>query len=197
MNFFLDLAPQFGGTRFGPFSQGVTLGSDPERCHITLPAQMAIQPVHAWIVPVGMELRLQVAEIGAVVYLKDAGRPSLVQGSRVIGPGDVLILGHPDGVRFTLQSSTQALANPRPQAQSAQTGRRGPPTAAAMAAEAKRQAEVAVMTTTAGAQVSHALHRLQSGTLTNPRVVIAGIISIGGMLMVGCSGILVVLLSQL
>ena len=158
---------------------------------------MGILPVHAWIVPVGMELRLQAAEVGAAVYLKEAGRPSLVQGSRIIGPGDELILGHPDGVRFTLQSSTQAFANPRPQAQSAETGRRGPPTAAALAAEAKRQAGVAIMTNKTGAQAGHFLHRLQSGAFTNPQVIIAGIMSIGGMLMVGCSGILAVFLSQL
>ncbi len=35
---YLTLAPEFGGTRFGPF-EGIEarLGADRERCHITLP----------------------------------------------------------------------------------------------------------------------------------------------------------------
>ena len=197
MSFFLDLAPQFGGTRFGPFSQGATLGSDPERCHITLPAEMGILPVHAWIAPAGAGLTLQVSEVGAAVYLMDAGQPSPVQGSRMVGPGDVLILGHPSGVAFTLQGTAQAPAAPRPQEPAARAGRRGPPTAAAMGAEAKRQAGVAMMTTKTGAQAGHFLHRLQSGAYTNPRVIIAGILSIGGMLMMGCSGLVAIFLSQL
>lgn len=197
MNFFLDLAPQFGGTRFGPFSQGATLGSNPERCHITLPAEMGILPVHAWIAPAGAGLTLQVSEVGAAVYLMDAGQPSLVQGSRMVGPGDVLILGHPSGVRFTLYTSEQASGQPRPPAQAALAGRRGPPTAAALAAEAKRQAGVAMMTTKTGAQAGHFLHRLQSGAFTNPRVIITGILSIGGMLIMGCSGLLAILRSLL
>jgi hypothetical protein len=47
VSFLLELAPQFGGTRFGPFAQGATLGSDPARCHITLPAEMGVRPVDA------------------------------------------------------------------------------------------------------------------------------------------------------
>ena len=197
MSFFLDLAPQFGGTRFGPFSQGATLGSNPTRCHITLPENMGIRPIHAMIVPAGDGLALQVAEVGAAVYLMDAGRPTQVQNTRMIGCGDVIILGHPNGARFTLQSDTQASKHPRPMAQATPSGRRGPPTASAMAAEAKRQAGVALMTTKTGAQAGNLLHSIQSGAFTNPRVIIAAVMSIGSMLMVLCSGLTVMLFSQL
>ena len=38
---FLQLAPEFGGTKFGPFDQGeVRLGSDPSNSDITLPATL-------------------------------------------------------------------------------------------------------------------------------------------------------------
>lgn len=193
MSFFLDLAPEYGGTRFGPFAQGATLGSDPARCHITLPAELGIRPVHAWIVPAGSGLTLQVGEVGAAVFVLSAGRPAPVRGSTAIGPGDALLLGGPSGVRFTLQSAGQA---PRPAARP-QTGRRGPPTAAAMAAEAKRQAGVAVMTTKGGASAGHFLHRLQSGAFTNPRYVVGAIVAIGGVLFTGCSGLLALIMSQL
>jgi len=203
VSFFLDLAPEFGGTRFGPFPQGATLGSDPARCHITLPAEMGIQPVHAWIVPAGNGLTLQVGEVGTV-YVLAAGRPAVVQGSRPIGPGDVLILASPSGVRFTLQSAAQAQQQQSQQTHQQtrqqtrqQTGRRGPPTAAAMANEAKRQVGVAVMTSKSGSQAGHFLHRLQSGAFTNPRYVVAGIVVVGGIVFTGCSGLLALVMSQL
>ncbi len=190
MSFFLDLSPEHGGTRFGPFPQGATLGSDPARCHITLPAELGIRSVHAWIAPMGRGLTLQVSEPDAVVYVLSAGRPVPIQSSIAIGPGDALILGGPDGVKFTLQAAAQQPAQPR-------TGRRGPPTASAMAAEVKRQAGVALRTTTGGAQASHFLHRLQSGAFTNPRYVIGAIIAVGGALFTGCSGLLALIMSQL
>ncbi|MFT5684220.1 MAG: hypothetical protein ACI8RZ_005161 [Myxococcota bacterium] len=193
MSFFLDLAPEYGGTRFGPFAQGATLGSDPARCHITLPAKLGIRPVHAWIVPSGSGLVLQVGEVGAVVVVLAAGRPVQVQGSTMIGPGDVMLLGGASGVKFTLQSAAQA---PQPAARP-QTGRRGPPTAGAMAAEARRQAGVAVMTTKGGAQAGNFLHRLQSGAFTNPRYVVGAIVAIGGVLFTGCSGLFALVMSQL
>jgi hypothetical protein len=193
VSFFLDLAPEYGGTRFGPFHQGATLGCDPTRCHITLPAELGIRPVHAWIAPSGGGLVLQVGEVGAAVFVLAAGRPVPVQGSQSIGPGDVLLLGGRAGVRFSLQPADQTAAR----STAPQTGRRGPPTAAAMAAEAKRQAGVAVMTTRSGAQASHFLHRLQSGAFTNPRFVFGAIVAVGGALLAGCSGLIALVMSQL
>ncbi|MDG1478169.1 MAG: FHA domain-containing protein [Myxococcota bacterium] len=193
MSFFLDLSPEHGGTRFGPFSQGATLGSDPARCHITLPAELGIRSVHAWIVPVGSGLTLQVSEPDAVVYVLSAGRPVPIHSSTAIGSGDSLLLGGPNGVKFTLQFAAPPPAHPTQQ----KSGRRGPPTASAMAAEAKRQAEVALMTTKSGAQASHFLHRLQSGAFTNPRYVIGAVIAVGGALFTGCSGLLALIMSQL
>ena len=47
---YLHLAPQQGGTRFGPFSKGVIqLGSDPTRCQIVLDAGLGIFAVHCLI----------------------------------------------------------------------------------------------------------------------------------------------------
>ena len=196
MSFFLDLAPEFGGTRFGPFPQGATLGSDAARCHITLPAEMGILPIHAWIAPAGAGLVLQAAEGRGAVFVMAAGRPVPVRGSHPIGPGDTLVLVDPAGVRFTLQSAAAAHAPPPPPQGRTAGGRRGPPTASAMAAEAKRQAGVAVMTSKGGSQAGHFLHRLQSGAFTNPRYVFGGIVAVVGVLFTGCSGIFAVIASQ-
>ena len=44
---YLRLAPEFGGTRFGPYEgQEVRLGSDPDRCHIVLQSELGVQAEH-------------------------------------------------------------------------------------------------------------------------------------------------------
>ena len=44
---FLELAPEFGGTRFGPFTGfEIRLGSDPTRNDITIPESLGVAPEH-------------------------------------------------------------------------------------------------------------------------------------------------------
>ena len=44
---YLRLSPEFGGTRFGPYEGlEVRLGSDPDRCHIALRADMGVHAEH-------------------------------------------------------------------------------------------------------------------------------------------------------
>ena len=47
---YLQLAPEFGGTEFGPYEDlEVTLGADHTSCHIHIPADFGTFPIHAKI----------------------------------------------------------------------------------------------------------------------------------------------------
>ncbi len=185
---FLELAPEFGGTRFGPFPQGAALGSDSSRCHITLPAAMGIAPVHAWISPAGAGWVVRAVEASAAIFVVYGGNgaPAPVRGSAPISAGDAVMLGNPQGPRFTL-------ALPPPAVHSARGGPRQLPTAGAMAQEVKRQVGVGVMTSGSGAQVSQLLYKLRSGALLQPRYIIAGILGLGTAAAAGCSGLAAVI----
>jgi len=51
---YLTLTPEFGGTRFGPF-EGIEcrLGSNADRCNITIPEGMGVQKEHCKVIRQG------------------------------------------------------------------------------------------------------------------------------------------------
>lgn len=192
MSILLTLPARFGGARFGPFTQAIALGSDADHCHVVLPASMGIAPVHAWIQPHGGGWIVQPTAHNALVFVQHSGRgPAQVQGHAQVQPGDAVILAHPQGAPFTLESAAAAPHGPpgppgfpRPPGM----GGRRPPTAGAMAQEVKRQAGVRFMTS-GGSQLSTFLYRLQSGAFLHPRYIVGAVIGLGGALAALCSGV--------
>lgn len=188
----LALAPEFGGTVFGPFPPGViTLGSDPS-CTLALHASLGLRPTHAQLVvqPDGRAV-IQPAEAAAVVVVFASGRPpNRLRSAATLSPGDAFALGGPEGARFTLQVATAAA-----QASPAAGRPRGMDrlSAGSLAAEARRQADVGLQTMGPFQELRRAGFRLRSGALLQPRYIVGALVVIGGGLMTGCGGIFALL----
>lgn len=217
---FVSLTRAFGGTRFGPFDGPyIALGSDPEQCHIVLPRELGVYPVHAWLTmePQGSFV-LQPAEQRALVYSHVHGTPMVVESAMRLMSNQQFSLVTPDGARFIVEFAAEQADHGwqpgMPVAARGQgdrpspgggggggfiqglTGGSGPrrggrrmPTAGDFAAEAKRQVGVNLMTGPL-AQYSHFFHRLQSGALLQPRYIIGALVALGGMAFTACTGVL-------
>jgi hypothetical protein len=200
---FVSLTRQFGGTRFGPFDGPyVALGSDAQQCHIVLPRELGVYPVHCWItIDPGGTFVIQPGEQGAYVYSHALGTPSVVESADRLGNGQQFSLVAPDGPRFVIEAAPAVAAPGLGVAQQGQGGRqpagrrrsgRGMPTAGDMLGEVQRQAGVHLMTGPL-AQFSHLFHRARSGALFQPRYIIGALIALFGMAFTGCSGLLAML----
>jgi hypothetical protein len=104
---YLRLAPEFGGTRFGPFETiEVRLGSDPENCHIVLQADLGVHPDHVKLLRQGPKnLILAPASRTATVYLwkKGATKASQLSTPTAVSPGDAFSLVTAEGPRFIIE----------------------------------------------------------------------------------------------
>jgi hypothetical protein len=207
---FVSLTRAFGGTRFGPFDGPyVALGSDPEQCHIVLPRELGVYPVHAWLtIEDGGTFVLQPAEQRATVYSHAHGTPMPLTTAVRLGSSQQFSLVSPDGARFIVEYAAPQADHgwqqgmpvaARGQGDRSSPGGSGPriggrrmPTAGDLAAEARRQAGVHLMTGPL-AQFSHLFHRLQSGALFQPRYIIGALVALGGVLFTGCTGLLALL----
>jgi hypothetical protein len=209
---FISLTREFGGTRFGPYDGTyVSLGSDPQQCHVVLPAELGVYAVHLWISP-GEDgtFVLQPADTRAPVFSHAMGTPMPVEGAARLNSGQAFSLVAPDGPKFVLeyapaganaqaqfgrgvQAAAQGQSHGHGGRQQGGRGRtlggRGLPSAGDFAREAKRQAGVSLMTTGPLAQFSHLFYRLRSGALLQPRYIIAGLVGLGGIFFTACSGL--------
>ena len=201
---FVSLTRQFGGTRFGPFDGPyVALGSDAQQCHIVLPPELGVYPVHCWItLEDGGGFVVQPAEREGYIYSHAMGTPAVVEGAVRLNNGQQFSLVAPDGPRFVVEAGAPTATPGLGVAQQGRGGRspagrsaggrrsgRGIPSAGDMLNEVKRQAGVRLMTQGPFAQFSHLFHRARSGALFQPRYIIAAIIGLGGMAMTACSGL--------
>lgn len=105
---YLVLAPEFGGTRFGPFEGlDVRVGSEASRSDIVVPESLGARPAHVRVTRQGSQRSwlLSPAERSAVVHawLGGARRPVQITTATAVQPGDSFSLGTPDGPRFTLE----------------------------------------------------------------------------------------------
>ena len=126
---FLQLPPEMGGARFGPFPGRCVLGSDPKRAQIVLDPSLGVFPVHATVTRTGPT---QFTVVPANRECKLFLTPNNQSHTWPIGTpvqanaGDLLIIGTPAGPRFQLQSDqpiTSAPAAGPNAAQALQTAR--------------------------------------------------------------------------
>lgn len=126
-NLFLQLPPEFGGVRYGPFPGNVLIGSDPKHCQITLAPSMGVFPSHALLGRLADgSLSLSPHSRESKVFLMPNQQPHVwpVTGPVVINPGDFIIVGTPSGPRFQLQTD-QPLAQAPTAGQILTTAQRG------------------------------------------------------------------------
>lgn len=187
---YIRLAPEFGGTRFGPFEGlEVRLGSNPERCHIVLSEALGVLPEHAKLLRQrDNSLILTPAERTATLFLWKPGdrRPSQVHTPTAIRPGDAFSLVTHDGPRFfvELDQLPPEVKAAREQETKVRTGRRRL-SAETMAAEGKRQAWSSLLTMGPAQLAQRAWVYIKSGAIYQPRNIFLGVAILGGYIFGG------------
>ena len=184
---YLTLTPEFGGTKFGPFSGTINLGTDGGRCQITLaPGTAGVQPLHAMITDTGNGWQVQPTQMGAQVFLrKPNGRVVPVTMAVQAGAGDTVVLGNQAGPALVLSRATP------PRVGTSSGGgmsRRNKLSGDAFAREARRQVESSLITTPYGREIYRFWTRFRSGSFMRPRYIIG---AVGGLLFLvgtGCVG---------
>lgn len=187
---YLRLAPEFGGTRFGPFEGlEVRLGSNNERCHIVLSESLGVLNEHAKLLRQrDNSLILTPAERTATIFLWKPGerRPSQVLTPTAVRPGDAFSLVTADGPRFVIELDVlpPEVVEKREAEKKVRTGRRRL-TAATMAAEGKRQAWSTILTHGPAQMAQRAWVFIKSGAIYQPRNIFLGVAILGGYIFGG------------
>lgn len=171
---YLLLAPEFGGTRFGPFEGAeIALGSDKTKCDITLPESLGVLPVHVKVIrQADNSLIVTPVERTATIFLYKAQsrRPTQVNTPTAVVPGDSFALVTERGPRFIIELG-ELPPQVKAQREQARSKRRSRLSGAAFANEAKRQAWTKVLVTGPGQFLQRAYTFIKSGTIFQPRYI--------------------------
>lgn len=185
---YLTLAPEFGGTRFGPFEgMEIVLGSEPNRCDIVLPESLGVMSAHVKILrQPDMSMILAPVERTATVFLRKATarRATQINTPTAVVAGDSFSLVTEDGPRFIIEI---AELPPEVKAQRIEKKslRKKRLSAAAFGAEAKRQAWTKVLVTGPGQFFQRAWTFIKSGAIYQPRYIFLGLAIVGGWIFGG------------
>ena len=196
----LQLPPEMGGTRFGPFRSGIVqIGTDRSQCQIVLQPQMGIAPVHVTVAIQGPGTYLvQPVQRGFGLFLqRRGGGMSPVAAAVQASAGDTLIVGTPGGPRFTLSHEEPAKA---PAARRNTRGGGNNMLGRIGNELIRRQKAQWIMRNPLYRQYYQLSHRYRSGALSNPRVLTGLILGLAGFVFAGgtaCLGSLGVLLKTL
>lgn len=214
---YLQLPPEQGGLRFGPFEGIIQIGSDPRRCQITLDASQGVYPMHATLAAAaGGIYHFAPVEMGAKVFVVQQGSPQMwpVQGAVQVKSGDSIIVGTPAGPRFQILGGAPGIVATGPQAGAAVAGAAagggmlaalggmfGPPQhvrrgqqsfGQGIADEFARRGRSRLMTQSPFREIYMLNRRLQTGNLFNPVTVVSVLFTVGGVITAGtvsCTGL--------
>jgi hypothetical protein len=182
---YLVLAPEFGGTRFGPF-EGLEarLGADPERCHIVIPESFGVSREHCKVLrPRPDSLLVAPAERTAAVFLwkGDARRPAQIHTPTAVRPGDSFSLVTPEGPRFSVEIAPLP-ADVLAQRQAGRSKRRSfrDLSAGGFATAGKDLLLARLYTLSPVSILMRAKHFVTSGAIWQPRVLILMAVMAGG-----------------
>lgn len=195
---FLQLAPNQGGQRFGPFQGQIRLGTHGGQCQVTVQSP-GIQPVHAIVTDHNNgSFTLQPSEPQVRLFMRQAatGQVWPVQAPVAAANGDAIILGAENGPSFTLQYQAGAPAagiqGPAGNRGGARGGGGGG-MASGLAREAQRQWVSRLIARNYTARAIHQwYYRYRTGSLSNPRVLLPLITTVlGGLAMavMSCMGL--------
>ncbi len=184
---FLQLAPEFGGTKFGPFpGVEVRLGSDPTRNDIVLPEALGVLPAHVRVVKQqDNSFILAPTERTAAVYLhRNDGRPPRhLTTPTAVQTGDAFSLVTAEGPRFiilveqpTRAATKDAVAPPKDDKKSLGGG---------VMAEMKRMGLAKFFSSKIGNFFQTAWMMIKTGTIFSPRYIVMGMMMIVPLFMAG------------
>lgn len=206
---YLQLVPEQGGIRFGPFRQRFDIGSDARRTQLVLDARHGIFPVHA----VGAQMQpglltVQPAAQGCTLFVTPAGQSHAwpVTAPVQVKHGDQLTFGTPEGPRFFVVVEQPAETDDLLQQARSKGGEAGalhaiggvmdrifgPPDASGIKGEVQRRTQAEMLRRSPYREIYGIWTRLKTGVLTSPRTIVALVIAIFGLVSTGgltCSGL--------
>jgi hypothetical protein len=194
---FLQLAPEFGGTKFGPFEAvEIRLGSDPGSNDITLPETLGVAAQHVKLLrQQDNSFILAPVDRAAPVFHFRAGtaRSKQVTAPMAVQGGDSFALVTPEGPRFhiVVESDPRSI-------KAAADGADGPDAAilkrltpnaqrlgGGILNEVKRRGWAAVFTTRAGNLGMRAWTMIKTGAIFSPIYIVSGMLMLSGWLFAG------------
>lgn len=188
---FLQLAQEFGGTRFGPFSGvEVRLGSDPSKSDISLPEALGVAPEHLKLLiqTDGSYILAPIDRTASVFFYRSTStRSKQVNAPMAIQSGDGFSLVTADGPRFYVQTVEQASKIKEAERESEGPASKRPRglTGGGLAKEIKRVGLAKVLTSTAGRYANNAWTFAKTGQMFAPRYVVMGMMLFSGWLFAG------------
>ena len=219
---FLQLPPELGGLRFGPFDSWIQIGSDPKRNQIVLDPGHGIFPAHCAIgqLPDG-RYSVTPATPECKVFLMPAGQGQVwpINSPVQASMGDMVIFGTPAGPRFHILREGPASKAPSA-AEIVQTARRTggergfvqgasglagslfrPSTQGGLSGEVQRRMQAKALSSSGPLRTAYELwSRYRFGSLTSPYFLVGAAASIIGLIGTGsvsCSGALYVVWTSL
>jgi len=186
---FLQLSPEFGGMRFGPF-QGVEirLGSDPEANDVTLPETLGVSPQHVKVLQQGEEsfIIAPVDRTSTVfIWRQNSNKPKQITTPMAVRTGDGFSLVTPEGPRFYIQQEQSHKNRDKMGGSIADRAMKKMPTSRGLFEEVKRRGLAKVMSTKIGNFFQYGYRFVVSGQIFNPVYIVAGIMALSGWFFAG------------
>lgn len=187
---FLELAPEFGGTTFGPFpGPEIRLGSAADGCDIRLPVSLGVASLHCRVVRQddATWLVAPVDRASAVWFHRaSGGRPALLEAPVAARSGDAFSLVTPEGPRFRLRIEAGAAADDA--ARNSQ-GPKAPPSnfLSRLGRELARVGLARMVTGRVGATLLWLRNFVRNGTFLSPIFLVGLITASSGWMLAGGS----------
>jgi hypothetical protein len=193
---YLELAPEFGGTRFGPFkAMEIRLGSDPGSNDIVLPENLGVLPNHVKLLAQGdgsfivapVERTAGVFSYRSGGSAKQVTSPIAIQGGSDAYSADSFALVTPEGPRFYVLL-VQARAEGKKKETDFDRAKKRL-SGGSLLNEIKRQGLVMFLTTRGGAEIQRWGTFIKTGAILRPRFLISGVAILAGWLFAGGLGL--------
>jgi hypothetical protein len=193
---YLELAPEFGGTRFGPFKNlEIRLGSDPDSNDIVLPESLGVLPNHVKLISQGdgSFIVAPIERTAGVFTFRSGGSPKQVTSPIAIQGGhdpmtaDAFALVSQEGPRFYVlliqsRGEQKTKESDFDRAKKRLSGK-------SLMAEIQRQGLVTFLTTRGGAEVQRWTTFITTGAILRPRYLVSGVAVMAGWLFAGGLGL--------
>ena len=185
---YLKLAPEFGGTEFGPYEDlEISLGSQQASCNIFIPPNFGVLPIHAKIIrKSATDVVLAPAEQSAEIFLwKGRARNcNRIYVPTAVKSGDSFALVSPQGPKFTIEyrelPPEEIKIRQESIAKKKGLSGKGRLSKESLAAEAKRQAWTTILVSGPAQLAQRAIVFVKSGAIFQPRNIFLGLTLIGG-----------------
>lgn len=187
---FLQLSPEFGSTKFGPFQGAeVRLGADPGRNDIVLPENLGVSAEHAKLVKQQDDAFI-VAPVDRTsqvfVHRKDGRPPKQITAPQALTEGDGFSIGGADGPKFIIVLEFPKSAKAAPDGPKGGLGKAAQRLSGkSLMAEIKRLGFAKALTSKTGAALAKAYTFIKTGAFLQPRYIILGLFLLTGYIFAG------------